>query len=271
MAVPTRVADRLVAGLRRFQPILSSAKSRDVNESDTSRIVTDVLSELFGYDRYSEITTEYAIRGTYCDLAIKIDGKLQLLVEVKAIGLDLKDAHIKQAVDYAANEGLEWVALTNGANWKIFKIVFGKPIAHESVLDLDLLALNPKNADHIESLFLLSREAVLRAHLLDYHAQLQAMNRFTIAAMILGEPVVSVLRREIRKMSPGVRVDEDQLLRILESDVLKRDVLDGEKAVEARRKVQRFLTKSAKRPAPTAVNPGESSADDPAPPVPHEE
>ena len=40
-----------------------------------------------GFDKYSEITSEYVIRSTYVDLAIKLDGKLALLIEVKAIGL----------------------------------------------------------------------------------------------------------------------------------------------------------------------------------------
>jgi hypothetical protein len=33
--LPVRVADRLTAGIKRFQPILAAAKARDVNESDT--------------------------------------------------------------------------------------------------------------------------------------------------------------------------------------------------------------------------------------------
>lgn len=86
-AVPKRVADRLVAGLKRYQPILESAKSRDVNESDTSMIVSDMLADLFGYDKYNEITRELCIRGTYCDLAVRIDEKFQFLIEVKAIGI----------------------------------------------------------------------------------------------------------------------------------------------------------------------------------------
>src|SRR5215213_5425141 len=118
MTIPTKVAERLSSGLKRFQPILAAAKSRDVNESDTSMIVTDMMAELFGYDKYNEITRELCIRGTFCDLATKIDGKFQMLIEVKAIGLDLKDSHAKQAVDYAANSGVEWVAVTNGVNWR---------------------------------------------------------------------------------------------------------------------------------------------------------
>lgn len=106
-AVPYRVLDRLTSGLKRFQPILSAAKSRDAGEADTSTIVKDLLSDVFGYDKYTEITSEYLIKGTYCDLAVKLEGKLQLLIEVKAIGLDLKDAHTKQSVDYAANQGVD--------------------------------------------------------------------------------------------------------------------------------------------------------------------
>ena len=74
--VPNKVAERLAAGIKRFQPILASAKSRDVGESDTVIIITDMLSEVFGYDKYSEITSETSIRGTWCDLALKIDGQL---------------------------------------------------------------------------------------------------------------------------------------------------------------------------------------------------
>ena len=132
--VPSRVAERLSAGIKRFQPVLASAKARDVNESDTVIVVTDMLAEVFGYDKYSEITSETAIRSTWCDLAIKIEGAIEYLVEVKAIGLELKDSYTKQAVDYSANQGTDWVILTNAESWRIYKVTFAKPIDHELVL-----------------------------------------------------------------------------------------------------------------------------------------
>ncbi len=103
ITIPQRTKDRLTSNIKRFQSILSSAKARDINESDTVIIVTDMMCELFGYDKYSEITSEHMIRGTYCDIAIKLDGKIQTLLEVKAFGLETKEAHIKQAIDYASN------------------------------------------------------------------------------------------------------------------------------------------------------------------------
>lgn len=122
-AIPKKVAERLGSGLKRFQPILTASKARDDGEADTVMIVTDMLAEVFGYDKYSEVTAEYAIRGTYCDLATKLDGTVQALVEVKAIGLELKDQHVKQAVDYAANQGVDWVVLTNGTHWRIYNVI----------------------------------------------------------------------------------------------------------------------------------------------------
>src|SRR5689334_21176646 len=160
MAIPSRVAERLAVGLKRFQPIFAAAKSRDVNESDTSMNITDVLADVFVYDKYSEVTRELTIRGTHCDLATRIDGKFQMLIEVKAIGIELKEAHAKQAVDYAANQGVEWVALTNGIVWKVFRVIFTKPIETVLVLEVDFLALNGKNAAHLENLYLLTRESM---------------------------------------------------------------------------------------------------------------
>ena len=242
MAIPTRVAERLAAGVKRFQPILSSAKSRDVNESDTSMIVTDLLGEIFGYDKYSEVTRELCIRGTFCDLATRIDGKFQMLIEVKAIGLELKDAHVKQAVDYAANQGIEWVALTNGNIWKVFRVVFAKPIDADLVLDIDLLTLNPKSADDLENVFLLTRESMLKSGLYAYHDHLQATNRFYLAAVVLSDAVLDTVRRELRRLSDA-KVEIEELRKALKLEVIKREVIEGDKADSARKKVSRSAGK----------------------------
>ena len=243
MSLPAKLTDRLAAGIKRFQPILASAKARDVNESDTSMIVTDILAEVFGYDKYSEITRELSIRGTYCDLATKIDGKFQLIIEVKAIGLDLKEPHVKQAVDYAANQGIEWVALTNGGVWRVYRVFFTKPIAAELVLDIDLLAISPKNNSHLESLYLLTRESMLKSGLYAYHDHLQATNRFYLAAVILSPPVLDTIRRELRRLS-DVKLEADELRDALRNEVLKREVFEGDRAEDAKRKVARAANKT---------------------------
>jgi hypothetical protein len=151
MSIAAKVTTRIAAGLKKFQPILAAAKSRDVNESDTVILVTDMLSEVFGYDKYSELTSEHAIKSSFCDLAIKLENVIALLIEVKAIGSELKENYIKQAVDYAANQGVEWVVLTNGLHWRIYKVTFGKPIDHELVVELHIADLNPRTDEHLAS------------------------------------------------------------------------------------------------------------------------
>lgn len=260
-AVPKRVADRLSLGLKRYQPVLDAAKARDVNESDTSMIVSDMLAEFFGYDKYTEVTRELCIRGTYCDLAIRIDQKFQFLIEVKAIGTELKEQHVKQVVDYAANQGIEWVALTNAVSWKVFRVSFGKPIDKALVLDIDLLSLSPKDDDHIAKLFLLTRESILKSALVAYHDQKQATSKFILSAVILSDPVLEVIRRELRRLSPDVKVEVDDVRAAVMQEVLKREVIEGEQADHARKRVQRVANrmlrskKESEEPEPEATPP----------------
>jgi predicted type IV restriction endonuclease len=243
--IPTRAADRIKEALKRFQPILASAKTRDVNESDTVVIVTDLLEAIFGYDKYAEITSEHMVKSTFCDLAIKLDGKVAFLLEVKAVGVELKENHIKQAVDYAATLGIEWVGLTNGHTWRIYKVVFEKPINHDCIVQFDLLALSPRNGDDIELLGVLSKEGWAKSRLVEYDEQKQALSRFTIGALLLSDSVLHVVRRELRKVV-GVMVQCEDIREVLQGEVIKRDVLEGDKAVAAARVVRRADRRSAK-------------------------
>jgi hypothetical protein len=203
-----------------------------------------MLADVFGYDKYSEVTSEFAIRGTYCDLAIKMDGQLATLIEVKAIGLDLKDHHVKQAIDYAANQGVDWVLLTNGVCWRIYHLIFAKPIDQELVVDIDFGALNSRSDSDLELLYLWCKEGWQRSVLGEYHTQKQALSRFFVGAMLQTDPVLDVIRRELRRVSPDVRIDVDQLRAVLTSEVIKREVLEGDKAEEARKKVAKAASKA---------------------------
>lgn len=236
-SIPKRVAERLVAGIKKYQPILASAKTRDVGEADTVTIVKDMLADVFGYDKYSEVTSEFSIRGTYCDLAIKADGALQTLIEVKAIGLDLKDPHVKQAIDYAANQGVDWVLLTNGMCWRVYHLTFSKPIEQELVVSIDFSVLNTRSENDIELLYLWCKEGWQRSVLDEYNTQKQALSRFFVGAMLQTDPILEVIRRELRRMSPDVRIDIEQIKTVLSEEVIKREVLEGEKAEDARKKI----------------------------------
>lgn len=247
MSISTKTIERIKISLKKFQPVLLSAKSRDINESDTVTIITDILENIFGFDKYTEITSEYAIRGTYCDLAIKLDGKLTLLIEVKAIGIDLKDQHVKQAVDYASNEGVEWVVLTNGIEWRIYKVTFGKPVSSDLVEVFDLVNFVPKEKGAIDLLSLITKEGLKKSKLEEHHSYKQILNKFTIGAILLTDEVTNSIRKKLKYIAPEAKVSIDEIKKILNNEVIKREVIEGEKSQIAQKQISRAERKALKK------------------------
>ncbi len=73
-----------------------------------------------------------------------------------------------------------------------------------------------------------------------------------MGALVTSNPVLEVIRRELRRISPDVRIDTEHIKSVLVNEVLKRDVVEGEKAEEARKKINRVAgnllrAKSAKQ------------------------
>lgn len=244
--IPKRVSDRLSKYIGPFQKILSDARRRDVNESNTVTIITDMLADVFGWDKYTEVTSEQAIRGTFCDLAVTADGSIQYLIEVKAIGIDLKDNHLRQAVSYGANQGIPWVVLTNGVEWQVYRIAFEKPISHELVLSFSFLELSPRKRDDHELLFLLCKSGVKKDAIKRYHERAQIVNRFVVAALMHSEPVLNTLRRELKRLAPDSKVTVEEIESLL-PEVLKRDVLEGDLVTKAKRQVGRASKKTLRK------------------------
>lgn len=251
ITIPAKAKVRLTAGLKKFQPVLAKARSADINESDTVTIIADMLSDIFGYDKYSEITSEFAIKKTFCDLAIIVDEKLSLLIECKAIGLALKDDFVRQATNYAADSGVEWVVLTNGIDWKIFKVIFSKPIEKELVYEFDLTTLSAKKQSDLEMIFYLCREALTsktKNSLEELHTQKQILNKFVIGQLLLTDPVIDAIKKQLKKMSAEIKPNNEELRAIINLEIIKREVLDGEQATDAKKKVAK-MEKAVAKPA----------------------
>ncbi len=265
MKITKKTEERIKTSLPKFQKVLGIAKDRDLNESDTVSIITDMLAEVFGYDKYLEVTSELAIRGTYCDLAIKLSDKFQYLIECKAIGTELKEGHLRQAIGYGANKGIQWVILTNGLDWQIYRLRFEQPIAWDLVARFDLSAVSPKNERDMERLVIVTKEGVEKGAREDLFEKIQCVNRFVAGALILSNSVVSVLKREFRKLADGISIEDAEVVALLRDGVLRRDLLDGEEAEAAFAKIARHCRQQAKKPAPKKTPP---SSDVPPPPAP---
>ncbi len=160
--------------------------------------------------------------------------------------------------------GVDWVVLTNGVTWRIYKVTFAKPIDQELVVECDFCALSGKVPKDVECLFLLCKEGWIKSVLGDYHSQKLALSRFFLGAMILSDPVLEVVRKELRRMSPDVRITVDEIRAVMESEVIKREVLEGDKANEARKKVTRSTTK---RPRVVKEDKGDDLGESPVQPA----
>lgn len=249
-SIPKRVSDRISRETRKFQRVLKTAKDRDINEADTVVIITDMLSNVFGFDKYTDITSEYAIRGTFCDLAVKVEGNVKYLIEVKAIGLDLRETHLRQAVGYGAQHGIQWVVLTNGVDWEIYRIKFERPVSHDLLTQFNILDMRPRKKEDQEILFLLCKEGLTKAVIEEYHEHVRSVNKFVISAILQSEANLYLTRRELKRVAPGIRVDIDEIQSIMLSDVLKRDVLEGKSAEDARARVKRAEGRALKKRKP---------------------
>src|SRR6476469_7754810 len=98
MGISAKVSTRIATQLKRYQSVLSAIQKKDISEADTVTVINDILADVCGYDKYHEVTSQYAIRGTFVDLAVRVDNDIRFLIEVKAIGIELKDIHVKQAI-----------------------------------------------------------------------------------------------------------------------------------------------------------------------------
>lgn len=267
MKITKKTEERIKSSMAKFQKVLAIAKVRDLNESDTVAIITDILAEVFGYDKYLEVTSELAIRGTYCDLAIKLGDKFQYLIECKAIGTDLKETHLRQAVGYGANKGIQWLILTNGLEWQIYRLRFEQPIAWDLVVRFSLDTISVKNEHDLEKLIVVTKEGVEKGAREEMFEKAQCVNRFVVGSLILSDVVVGLLKRELKKLAEGISIEDSEIVGLLRDGVLRRDLLEGEESEAAMAKVAKHFKQTAKKPVPkkpcAPMAPSESNAQRP--------
>jgi hypothetical protein len=190
---------KLLSNLKTFQKKYFGKKAiGELDESGTRLLVNDLLNTVLGYEAITEIKTEYMIRGTYADYVLQTKGTRHFLVEVKALSFNLSDKHLRQAINYGANEGIEWALLTNGKDIELYKILFNKPIESKLVFKIDLSnAATIKNS--AEDLQHLHRDAVVKKSLNLLWNRFAALEPSTVAGFIFSNTVINYLKRELKK------------------------------------------------------------------------
>jgi hypothetical protein len=215
----------------------------DLDESGTRIMINHFLTDVLGYIALEEVRTEYMIKGTYADYMVQMNGKRHFLVEVKAFSLNLNDSHLRQAINYGANEGVDWALLTNGKQFDFYKIHFEKPIHQTKVFSVVLNDPGSlKNAAEI--LQFLTKDAVTKGGLDVLWNKSLALTPKSIAKILLCPDVVSMVKKSVNK-SYTTKFDDQQIQDAIFTIISdKIDIKDFK------------LPKLAKKEAGKKVNPG---------------
>lgn len=236
--------------LKKFLPHLLAAKDDNLNESGTVQHLVKLFEDVLEYDPLSEITREMEIKDKYVDMALKLDGKIRLLVEAKAANTALRDRHIDQAESYAAKGNYPWVVLTNGLQWILYHLSFDEGIEYERVFSVDL-AVDPFD-QAAERLALLHKKALQKGEHERFWEQCSALLPESIAKALFTEEVLRLIRREIRKRQ-GTVIDQEDLAVAIHSCFAPeiRERMGPPKIRRKRKVVKKEVSSTA--PAPVAV------------------
>jgi len=217
--------EQIRSHVRKFAKPLRELVERDANEGDTRVLVTDMLCDALGYDKYEDLTTEYAVRGEFADYGVRVDKQMVAFVEVKRAAQDLHARHLRQVETYAVKEGVEWLILTNGRVWCLYHVAspIGAPIETSLVIEVDLLSDATVNAKAAE-LFYLHKNAVKRNRMGELWQQRAAVAPGALASVVLSPTVLDEIRKEVRRRS-SYNADVDRLAESLRTGVIRPELV----------------------------------------------
>ena len=211
--------EKFIKSLKQYKSrYLSDKANLEVDESSTRLMINYFLTKALGYEEIKDIKTEYRIAEKYADYVIQLGKKKHFIIEVKAISLDLTSKHLRQALDYAANEGIDWILLTNGRQFLIYRVIFKKPIASKKVFEFDLMKQDISKAS--ESLILLSKKSIEKKEMEDYWKKFEMLEPNRLNKIFYNKNVVNLIRKQL-KQRYGIRFSDEDLLDSIHTIITK--------------------------------------------------
>jgi hypothetical protein len=199
---------KLLLNLKSYNKKFLCGNISELDESGTRLMINTFLTDVLGYAPIEEVKTEYMIRGTYADYVVQLKGVRHFLVEVKALSLNLSDKHLRQAINYGANEGIEWALLTNGKQFDLYKILFEKPIEAHRVFSMDFCdTANLKN--HIDVLQFIHKESVEKKGLDQLWNKSIALDPKNVASILYAPQVINFIKKNLRDKYKSKFTDEE--------------------------------------------------------------
>jgi len=237
--------------LRKYVKIFTEAQDKGKKEADVVMYLVQFFQDVLGYDIFKEISKEYQIKGKYCDIALKINGEVGMLVEAKQPGMRLVERHIEQAEIYGMKSGIKWVLLTNGCEWRLYHLSYDETEGIEStiVFKTDLLkTFQEKPNDVIEKFMLLHKRNFIKGELDKYFQKKTMLIPESLAKALFTEDVLKSIRKEVNK-GAQVRVGIEDIAKALKNLLDKEILADMAIKIKRTRKPVRKRT-TTKKPAP---------------------
>lgn len=234
--------DSVKAELKKLIPVLRESRAAQISEGDTCVRIQSILTRVLGYDAFHDVAREYPVQAHRVDFAIKIGGTVRFFIEAKPMSIKLKDTHVYQGANYAATEGIPWCVVTNGHQWRVYRInTQPGGVDHTLVFDVNLIdgALD-EVADH---LYLMTARALERKLLDQFYEQQSKLSPANVLCAILDESVLRSARRQIKE-SMKIVISNDGLARAIKSlcrpeIVESADEIRFAEAVRTERKARR--------------------------------
>ncbi len=63
---------------------------------------------------------------------------------------------------------------------------------------------------------------------------------------MLSDPGLNLIRRELRRLTPGIRVELSEIEVLLRNEVLKRNILEAESFAAAQKRIKKIQAKPSK-------------------------
>lgn len=197
--------------LRKLIPAFLKARDEKAAESDTVKLLQKLFVDGLGYDLVDEITLEFSIKGCRVDMAVKLNGEVQFLVEAKAADTKkLREHHIRQAKLYAAEAHIQWVLLTSGILWNLYHLTFDEGIETELAFSVDLSADSINIHETSKLLSLLHRHSLAKNELEKFWVRRVALSHKSIAKALFSEKVLTLIRQQIHSHE-GVLIDIEDI------------------------------------------------------------
>jgi hypothetical protein len=125
---------------------------------------------------------------------------------------------------YAVNEGVEWMLLTNGQEWRAYHLTGGLPVEIDLALEVNLLG-EGSPAQKAQQLFYLSRESFKRRQIDELWKATRAKSPKSLAHVLTAETVTTAIARELRRQT-GQRVAPDEVVSLLRANVIRPECLE---------------------------------------------